>query len=453
MKRRTFLAGLSAPVCLAGLLNGRTRWEAHRPETSRIETGPVVATETVAEGFDQPIGFATAPVPSGYYVADKTGRVYLHEAGATREEPFLDVRDRLMESTSWEQGLIGFELHPEFADTRRFYVRYSAPRRPGTPADYDHTFVLSEFTATADYRGTVPDSERTILEIPQPGRNHNAGAIAFGPDGYLYVATGDGKHGNGDQGRGHATDWYALNGGGNGQDVTENLLGSILRIDVDARDDEEPYAIPPDNPLVGRDGLDEQYAWGFRNPYRMSFDGDDLYVGDVGQDQFEEINLVRRGGNYGWNVREGTRCYSNRRSVHALSRLTGGDRSYPYCPRTTADGEPLVDPIVCYPHHRDGRSFGSAVIAGYRYRGDDVPALDGTYVFGDVVGSLFAATPADRDGEMWSMETLRLSSDEGEAFEGALLAFGRDDAGELYALTSQFAPGTGAVHRLRSAER
>ncbi|ELZ27159.1 quinoprotein glucose dehydrogenase [Halogeometricum pallidum JCM 14848] len=450
MNRRTFLGGVAGSAAVGGLLNWRTEWGVQRPQTSLIDDGPTVVLDPVATGLEQPVAFAPIPGRTGSYVADKLGMVYVHDGDDIRDEPLLDARDQLMELVSWEQGLLGFELHPDFENTRRYYVRYSAPRRPGTSADYDHTFVLSEFTATEDLMGTVPDSERTILEIPEYGRNHNAGAIEFGPDGYLYVAVGDGNNGGGDGGTGHANDWYLLNRGGNGQNVTDNLLGSILRIDVDV-DGDEPYAVPPDNPLVGRDGLDEQYAWGFRNPYRMSFDGDDLYVGDVGEDKYEEINLVRRGGNYGWNVREGTRCFSNRLSIAALARVTGGERTYPACPTTTPAGEPLVDPVVCYPHSRDGEVFGSAVIAGYRYRGADVPELDGKYVFGDVLGSLFAATPTDREDEMWPMETVRATTPDGEPFRSPVLSFGRGGDGELYVLASTFEPGSGTVYRVRSS--
>ena len=449
MRRRALLGGIAGTVLAGGLANRRTNWGSNRPATSALETGPSVRLEPVATGFDQPLAFESVPGRPERYVADKTGRVLLLDGDGVGPDPFLDVSDRMMEPVSWEQGLLGFALHPEFTDTHRYYVRYSAPRRPGTPSGYSHTFVLAEFTATADLRDTVPGSERTILEIPQPGRNHNAGAVEFGPDGHLYVAVGDGNHGTGDGGRGHANDWYLLNSGGNGQNLTDNLLGSVLRIDVDA--DADPYAVPPDNPLVGRSGLDEQYAWGFRNPYRMSFDGDDLYVGDVGVDRFEEINRVRRGGNYGWNVREGSRCFSNRLAMAALAKLTGGERSYPACPTTTPAGDPLVDPVVCYPHRREGTELGAAVVAGYRYRGEAVPALEGGYVFGDLLGSLFVATPSDRSGDLWPMATLDPSTPGADPFAESVLSFGRDADGELYVLTTAFAPGSGRVYRFGSA--
>jgi len=211
-------------------------------------------------------------------------------------------------------------------------------------ATIDVRFTISidgdkEFDACADGRRVRRDSERTVLEIPEPQGNHNAGDLAFGPDGHLYVAVGDGGSG-GDRGRGHVEDWYDANEGGNGQDVTENLLGSVLRIDVDGRDDGKAYAIPEDNPLVGREGLDEHFAWGLRNPWRMSFDGKELYVADVGQFAREEVSLVTNGGNYGWNVREGIECF-------------GADDCPDETPPDVRGGEPLVDPVVEYPHSGD----------------------------------------------------------------------------------------------------
>nr|WP_277541734.1 PQQ-dependent sugar dehydrogenase [Halomicroarcula sp. FL173] len=265
-----------------------------------------------------------------------------------------------------------------------------------------------------------------MLEIPEPQGNHNAGAIGFGPDGYLYVAVGDGGAAN-DQGRGHVDDWYDAVEGGNGQDITENLLGSLLRIDVDGGgDSDRPYGIPEDNPLVGESGLDEQYAWGFRNPWRFSFGPDGrLFVADVGQNKYEEINVVERGGNYGWNVREGAHCFRTDE-----------------CPTTGPSGDPLVDPIIEYPHDGDGVT-GISVIGGQMYDGQDIPRLQGRYVFADYVadGQLFVATEGD-DG--WSLTTVPVSG-----LGSRVLSFGRTPAGEL--LVCSTGDAGGAVHRLRAA--
>ncbi|SEP06428.1 Glucose/arabinose dehydrogenase, beta-propeller fold [Halogranum amylolyticum] len=389
---------------------------------STAATPDAVALETVATGFDAPVAVAFVPGEDRAYVADQVGEIAVLESESRRDEPFLDLRDSI--EFGGERGLLGLALHPEFAENRRLYVRYSAPRRAGTPSNYSHTFVLAEFRATADGRRVNRETERTILEVPEPQGNHNAGDVAFGPDGYLYVAVGDGGAG-GDQGTGHVEDWYDGVDGGNGQDVTENLLGSILRIDVDERADGRPYGIPDDNPLVGRDGLDEHYAWGFRNPWRFSFDEAELFVGDVGQNRYEEIDLVEAGGNYGWNVKEGSHCY-------------GADE----CPDGTPDdvrgGEPLVDPIVEYPHAGDGVS-GISVIGGYVARGPALPALEGAYLFGDLQtdGRLFAARRPDGGGDggggRWSATVVDVvDRDRGKL--DRLLSFGRDHDGDVYVL-------------------
>ncbi|WP_135805582.1 PQQ-dependent sugar dehydrogenase [Halorussus marinus] len=450
MNRRQFLAvaATTATTATAGCVgSGPTDGDL-----SPLGSERSIALESVAEGFREPVAFQTARGDRLRYVADKYGRIAVHDESGVRETPFLDVSDQLAELSTWEQGLLGFELHPEFETSRKCYVRYSAPRREGTPAGFSHTFVLSEFRARPDLRTVDPDSERTLLEIPEQGPNHNSGAIVFGPDGYLYVGVGDGHSRGGDRGTGHAEDWYWLNAGGNGQDVTENLRGSVLRLDVDDRANGKPYAIPDDNPLVGEDGLDEQYAWGFRNPYRMSFSGEDLYVGDVGKAHVEEVNRVEKGGNYGWNVREGTRCHANRYALAALAKLPWFDQTYPVCPDETPDGDPLIDPVVAYPHDRDGEPFGRAVVAGYRYENETVPAIRDEYVFGDLSGigsGLYAATPTEEG--RWPMRSLDVVSGP-EMANRFVLSFGRDAAGELYVLTTQFAEGTGAVHRIVTPE-
>jgi glucose/arabinose dehydrogenase len=393
-----------------------------------------VAVERLASGFVSPVDFF-APAGTGRrFVVDQPGVVSEVTADGRRDAPYLDLRGRIVDVGGYsEQGLLGVAPHPEFAENGRLFVRYSAPRRDGTPGNYSHTFVLSELAVDPEAETATPDDERTLLELPQPQSNHNAGALGFGPDGYLYVATGDGG-GGGDRGTGHVADWYDPVAGGNGQDVTENLLGSILRIDVDAEGEGRPYGIPDDNPLVGSDGLDEHYAWGLRNPWRFSFDvpadsgggsdaggGDDaadwdLYVADVGQNEYEEVNLVEKGGNYGWNVREATHCFG------------AGD-----CPTTTPDGDPLVDPVVEYPHSGGGVS-GIAVIGGYVVRDGSLPGLEGAYLFADwrAEGRLFAADPAS-ETTPWPVAEIPVAGD--TAPGSFVTAFGRDTEG-LYLLTS-----------------
>jgi glucose/arabinose dehydrogenase len=374
-----------------------------------------VGLETLTNELSGPLDIAFAPDADRRYVAEQRGLVRIHESGGLRSSPLLDLRDVVV--TGFEQGLLGLALHPEFADNRRLFVRYSAPSRAGTPDNYSHRFVLSEFRVTENGRSVVNGSERTVMEIPEPQANHNAGAIVFGPDGYLFVAVGDGGAG-GDQGDGHVTDWYDGVDGGNGQDVTQNLLGSILRIDVG----ENPggYTVPGDNPLVGRDGLDEHYAWGFRNPWQLAVDGETLYAGDVGQNRFEELDVVEKGGNYGWNVKEATHCFQS-------------DSCPDSTPADVRGGERLRDPVVEYPHSGDPVS-GISIIAGNVYRGSALPGLEGTYVFGDfqAEGRLFVAEPSD-DG-LWDTGTLPIVDGDADKLE-KLRAFGRAD-GELYALGS-----------------
>jgi glucose/arabinose dehydrogenase len=394
-----------------------------------------VGLETLVDGLQGPVDVAFAPDADRRYVVEQRGVAYVHEGDGLREEPFLDLREDIDDRGN-EKGLLGLALHPQFAENRRLYVRYSSPRRDGTPENYSHTFVLAEFEATRDGRRVRRDSERIVLEIPEPQGNHNAGDLAFGPDGYLYVAVGDGGAG-GDQGTGHVEDWYDGVEGGNGQDVTENLLGSILRIDVDGRDDEKPYAIPEDNPLVGGEGLDEHYAWGLRNPWRMSFDRGDLYVGDVGQNEYEEVSLVERGGNYGWNVMEATHCFS------------AND-----CPDETPPdvrgGEPLIDPVIEYPHSGEEVS-GVSVIGGYVYRGTGLPGLFGRYVFGDLGanGRLFVGTPSE-DGGLWETHVVRVADPDAGKLD-RILSFGRDADGEVYVLGAGSDSG-GGLHRVVPAE-
>jgi len=410
LRRRDVLASAAGSAgALAGCLD--------RP-LGGVDSGDaeaVVALDTVADGFGSPVAVAFRPGDDRPYVADQPGTVYrVDDDGPTA---VADLADRVVDVGSGytEQGLLGLAFHP---DGSRAYVRYSAPRRDGTPSEYSHTFVLDELPVT-DGGALAVDEERTLLELPQPQGNHNAGDLAFGPEDYLYVAVGDGG-GGGDDGLGHVEDWDDANAGGNGQDVTENLLGSVLRIDIDSRTDGNPYGVPEDNPLVGTDGLDEQYAWGLRNPWRLSFDDDRLVVADVGQNRWEEVNVVEPGGNYGWNVREGAHCY-------------GADD----CPTETPDGDPLVDPVLEYDHE-----VGIAVVGGYVYRGSDVPALDGRYVFGDWRQRLFVADPT---GDSWTREELAVASGD---FDRFLLAFGEDHDGELYVATDGDSGPRGDAGRL-----
>jgi glucose/arabinose dehydrogenase len=425
--------------------------EPPTPEPTLPPFEPRVGLELVAEGLTAPVSLATANDGSGrLFIADQIGVIHVLTAeGQLLEEPFLDIRDRMIDINPGydERGLLGLAFDPDYEESGLFAVYYSASLVGGGPARYDHTSQLSWFTVSEDDPNVAnPDSEISILRIDQPQGNHNGGEIAFGPDRYLYVALGDGGGAN-DVGAGHVADWYEANRGGNGQDVSENLLGSILRIDVETPGS---YLVPVDNPFsgMGAEGLPEIWAYGLRNPYRFSFDagGDhDLFVADVGQNLWEEVSIVTRGGNYGWNVKEGAHCFSP-----ATPNEAPDD-----CPDADPDGKPLIDPIIEYQNVNAPGGLGLAVVGGYVYRGETLPAFVGRYVFGDwstsfgaPAGALFVATPPEARGEPWSFQVLEVATSGDGRLGAYLLGFGQDAQRELYALTSGMAGPRGSTGRV-----
>lgn len=316
-------------------------------------------------------------------VAEQTGRVrYFRQEQLTAEHIFveesLDLRDRVSSRGS-EEGLLGLALDP--SEERHLYVYYSAanPRRS----------VVSRFDYNPQTGKADPASELVIFEIGQPYHNHNGGQIAFGPDGYLYIGLGDG---------GSAGDPL-----GNGQD-TSTLLGSILRIDVSNATPRQPYAIPPDNPFADSGGRSEIWAYGLRNPWRFSFDREtgDLWAGDVGQNQWEEIDIIERGGNYGWNILEGNHCFR---------------------PREGCDREGAIPPV--WEYSLDGAPC--SVIGGYVYRGDAIPWLRGAYVYGDFCSGKVYGLRYE-GGQVTEHKEL---ADTGLR----IMSFAQDHAGELYLLS------------------
>ncbi|QCW02362.1 PQQ-dependent sugar dehydrogenase [Natrinema pallidum] len=373
-----------------------------------FQPGTEIGLRTVAEGLTAPTDMAATEAGDRYFVADQTGELWTVTDDGVQEEPFLDVSDRLVELGTFEgdyadpnqdydeRGLLGVELHPDFAENDRFVVHYSAPPNDETPDGWSHVEVVSEFQAD-DEGAADPDSERLLMEFQKPQYNHDAGPMAFGPDGYLYVPMGDGGGANDDM-EGHVDDWYDGNAGGNGQDVSENLLGSVLRVNVDGNaadgeGDDRPYAIPEDNPLVDSDeGLDEHYAWGLRNPFGISFDSEGrLFVSDAGQDLFEEVNLVEAGGNYGWNIKEGTHCFSTDSPSQPPEECPDSATDEP-----PYDGQELQDPIVEYPHVYREQTVGITVIGGHVYEADGIEALNGKYVFGDWTADPARQSPQGR---------------------------------------------------------
>lgn len=424
--------------------------------TATQGTTLTVGLELVAEGFTSPLALLSAPDDSGrLFVMDQIGVISIMTSeGELLAEPFLDIRDRMVELTPDydERGLLGMAFHPDYAENGRFFVYYSAPLAEGAPEGWNHTSHISEFTAAADNADIAdPDSERILLQVDQPQANHNGGQIAFGPDGYLYIPLGDGGGADDNDPVGHVDDWYEVNEGGNGQDLDQNLLGSILRIDVDSEGTEgQLYGIPEDNPFADVAGAAEIYAYGFRNPYRISFDmnGDPgLYVSDAGQVLWEEVSFVTSGGNYGWNVKEGTHCFSTANAEESLAE----------CPDTDPDGQPLVDPIIEFQNANVEGGLGLTIIGGFIYRGSAIPELEGQYVFGQWSagfasgdGSLFVAAPTQED-TLWAFQDLAITTTDSGRLDAFLLSFGQDADGELYVLvTDSLGPAgnTGRVYRL-----
>lgn len=349
--------------------------------------------------FDRPIVVTHGNDGSDrIFVAEQEGIVKVFENDPEVEEAdvFLDIDKRCRyRNNQNEEGLLGFAMHPKFKDNGLVFVYY-------TTASEDHTSFISRFTSK-DGKTADPGSEEVLMKIPQPFWNHNGGTIVFGPDGMLYVGLGDGGSGN--------------DPNGNGQNLT-TLLGSILRIDVDTPDAGKGYGIPKDNPFIGVEvqvnrrkkaaARPEIYAYGLRNVWRMAFDREDgkLWVADVGQNLWEEINVVEKGGNYGWNIREARHWF----------RPDGND----------SKTDKLIDPVWEY-HH----DLGKSITGGLVYRGKSIPQLVGKYVYADYVsGSIWAL---EHDGQQ-TVANYTLTGPAGDT--QPVMSFGDDESGEIYFTTT-----------------
>jgi glucose/arabinose dehydrogenase len=428
------------------------------PFPASIPKSPIrVELQPIATGLAAPIRLVEPADSSGrLLILDQKGTIEVLQSGQLLSPPMLDVSARLVQPLGVigthdandydERGLLGIVLHPDFANSGQpgFHKLYTFTSEPTTgtadfttypvPAGfvYDHQDVIAEWGIDAANPNLVNlASRREILRIDHPQFNHSCGGMAFGPDGYLYAGLGDGGGAN-DVGDGHGPL-------GNGQNINR-ILGSIIRIDpldpaltsgsTNAGSANGKYRIPADNPFVGIAGVDEIFAYGVRNPYSFSFDtGGRLIVGDVGQNTIEEINIVTRGGNYGWNLKEGTF-----RFLPATGQVTDFLGGLP---------AGLIDPVLEYDHDE-----GSAVIGGYVYRGAAIPALQRLYVFGDFTKSFTA--PSGRlfvgDLDARTIEELTLGSQD-RPLNLFVKGFGRDNSGELYVLAStKLGPyGTGGV--------
>ncbi len=421
---------------------------AGMPSTLLRAESPKVALKLVTEGLTQPLSFVSLPDGTAL-VVDQPGYVWLIGSDGTRRpEPVLSFTNKLSPINLGafdERGLIDLALHPKFASNRRVFVTYTAPRRASAPEDWDCTLRLSEFTLPAGEPLRIdPASEKVLFEIDKPFANHNSGRIAMGPDGLLYLSAGDGGNAN-DQGKRPET--------GNGQNLKTHL-GKVLRLDVDHPQNGRPYGIPRDNPFAnGQDGLPEIYAYGLRNIWGLSFDRGgthELFGADVGQNLFEEVDIIQKGGNYGWCLREGFGAFDPKApNTPPASVPSKGPR-----------GEPLIDPILQYRHpagpKKDPEALGISITGGYVYRGKAFPELVGHYVFGDwsrnwglPQGTLLVARRPKDNSARWTLETVEVSQP--EKFGAYITGFGQDDQGELYLLTNQsngLTPGKGKVWKL-----
>ena len=339
-----------------------------------------IELEVVAAGLDSPLAVTHAGDGSGrLFVAEQGGAIRIVRDGMLTNRPFLDITGRIR--SGGERGLLGLVFHPEYPDDPRFFVNYTDKEGDTQIAAYRHD--------PADPDRAIAEETR-LLSIGQPYANHNGGALAFGPDGYLYIATGDGGSGGDPHGFGQALD---------------AVLGKILRIDVDAPTGSRQYSVPDDNPFVATPGArPEIWHYGLRNPWRISFDraNGDLWIGDVGQNAWEEVDVARGGTgglNFGWNRMEGAHCFR---------------------PESGCEDPALTLPVTEYAHDEGG----CTILGGNVYRGAAQSALAGGYLFADYCSGLMWAINAGTDGPVAPVlvaETGRSPS-----------AFGEDEAGEIY---------------------
>ena len=352
-----------------------------------------IAVEKVGDDFEEPVQLTHAGDGSGrLFIVGRRGTIQIIQGGAVQPAPFLNIGN-LVSTGGSEQGLLGLAFHPGYRNNGRLFVNYT---------DTDGHTVIAEYRVSADDPNRAnPDAVKVVLEYEQPYRNHNGGMLAFGADGYLYVGTGDGGSGGDPL--------------GNGQKLT-TVLGKMLRIDVDAG---SPYAVPSDNPFVGvADVRPEIWAYGLRNPWRYSFDREtgDLYIADVGQNSIEEVSFQPAGSaggeNYGWNITEGSRCFS---------------------PGEACDKSGFVLPIAEYSHEE-----GCSITGGYVYRGQSETALRGHYVFGDYCSGRIWTSVRSADGAWTTTERLTTGL--------SISSFGEDENGEIYFLDYR----GGAIFRIKA---
>ncbi len=351
--------------------------------------------------FSQPIALVQAPEDNqSWYLVEKEGRVWVFDNNhqTSKRRLFLDISNRV-NSKGFETGLLGLSFHPDFKKNKQVYVSYTQGRRPLVS-------IISRFTSRDNGKTLDNKTEEKILTLSQTFSNHNGGDIKFGPDGFLYISFGDGGSGNDPK---------------NDAQNRSNLLGNILRIDVNA---EAPYAIPKDNPFKKgkkcQTGFNDHicpeiYAYGLRNVWRFSFDkvSKKLWAADVGQNRYEEINIIEKGKNYGWRIKEGLHC---------------NHKTNPNC-----DSKGLTDPIWEYSH-----KVGQSITGGYVYRGQMLPELQGKYIFADFVSGRIWQLPIDNPKATEELFHTRLN----------ISSFAESNQGELYVLDLN-----GKIHQIARAKK
>lgn len=371
----------------------------------------LIKLKEITSGFTSPVGMATpADGTARLFIFEQGGKIKIVKNGQILKEPFIDISSQLdgLNIAYSEKGLLGMAFHPDYKTNGRFFLYYSAPLKKN---NFDHKSVLAEYRVSPTNPDKALFTEQKILEIEEPESNHNGGMLAFGPDGFLYIGIGDGGGANDEHGD-----------PGNGQNLN-TLLGKILRIDVDSS---KPYATPSDNPFVGiASHRPEIYAYGLRNPWRFSFDKTTgrLFCGDVGQNTYEEINIIKKGGNYGWRIMEGYHCFN---------------------PSVNCNKTGLELPITEYNHET-----GVSICGGYMYRGNSYPSLHGYYFFGDWSGKLFCLKQQN-DGA-WLQMNVDINNSGSNETNGKLNSMGTDENGDIYILTQKlFGPRspTGVLYKI-----
>jgi glucose/arabinose dehydrogenase len=371
----------STSIVCASLLGWALATGCGASSNNTVSSPASIATQLVVSGLNAPLDLEEPNDGSGrLFVVEQGGTIRIIQNGSVLPQAFLNISSKVIDEN--EMGLLGLVFHPNFQTNRKFYVNYV--RNAGG----QFQSVIAEYTASAANANQAdPATERILLTVDQVSNfsNHKAGQLAFGPDGFLYFGLGDGGSGGDPLGHGQNT---------------QTLLGKMLRIDVDATSPGLQYRIPPDNPFVAGGGLPEIWAYGFRNPWRFSFDRNTsrVFVADVGQDSFEEIDLLQKGGNYGWNTMEGQHCFS---------------------PPSGCNMGGLILPIAEYSHQE-----GEAVIGGFVYHGSSISALRGSYVFGDFsTGKIWTLT--ESPANTWTRTLLAQTGLN-------ITSFGQDASGELY---------------------